>query len=553
MGLKIYWPAEDETVTFQVAYRLTNLATRWADVGELYWQYVPADEGSGQEWQNVTCIIHLPVPEGERVIPGENVRAWAHGPLDGELSFSGNDVVFFSPGVGSSEFLEARVTMPQGWLSEAPAKSEAHLDTVMAEEDQWAKDANAARLRARLAYWGFPILMIVLALASFGAAFGYVKGLFIKKEKSTFKEKYFRDVPTDDHPAVLGMLYHKSELTGTEFTATLMNLADRGLIDVDRVTHEEQGRFGRTKEVSEWRLTRVHVPVKKNAYAFAQTERGKEIDDAAMSFLFKTLAGNKSLDDRLRGAYGEPYVLQSFFEDVAHKAKDDYRKGYERWSGAVRSDYDTHKFTTCYPSSEIYPGLLGLADFALATILGFVGILLESQELLLTLGVILLFAAGIYCVMVNDEGPRIVYTRQAAELRDKLKALRRWLLDFTRLKEAIPTDVVLWNRLLVMATVLGVSEQVIKQLKVCAPELLENEGLDAYSWYGVEKAVPTVLGGAALAGAVAARPRSSGSTHSYSSSTLSSSRDSSSRGSGGGFSGGGGGGFSGGGGRGGAF
>ena len=52
---------------------------------------------------------------------------------------------------------------------------------------------------------------------------------------------------------------------------------------------------------------------------------------------------------------------------------------------------------------------------------------------------------------------------EALELQAKLKALRRWLKDFTRLGEAIPTDVVLWNQLLVMAVVLDVADEVIKQ------------------------------------------------------------------------------------------
>ena len=44
---------------------------------------------------------------------------------------------------------------------------------------------------------------------------------------------------------------------------------------------------------------------------------------------------------------------------------------------------------------------------------------------------------------------------EALELQAKLKALRRWLKDFTRLGEAIPTDVVLWNQLLVITIVLA--------------------------------------------------------------------------------------------------
>ena len=110
--LTLFWPAEDQAVTFQVSYQITNVSSRWADTAELYWQYVPADTNAEVEWTDVTATMHLPVPAGEAVEAGENVRAWAHGPLDGEVSFEGNDVVFFSPGVGTAEFLEARIAFP---------------------------------------------------------------------------------------------------------------------------------------------------------------------------------------------------------------------------------------------------------------------------------------------------------------------------------------------------------------------------------------------------------------------------------------------------------
>ena len=137
-------------------------------------------------------------------------------------------------------------------------------------------------------------------------------------------------------------------------------------------------------------------------------------------------------------------------------------------------------------------------------------------------------------------------SREAIELSAKLKALRNWLEDFTRLEEAWPRDVVLWDRLLVMAVVLGVSDKVIEQLRVAAPEMVSE--LDDYApsfwWcYHAPGSGPAPL---------SAFNAVSESAHSVSMAALAKSSDSSSGGGGGGFSSGGGGGFGGGGG-GGAF
>jgi uncharacterized membrane protein len=82
-------------------------------------------------------------------------------------------------------------------------------------------------------------------------------------------------------------------------------------------------------------------------------------------------------------------------------------------------------------------------------------------------------------------------SNNAIEIKAKMKALKRWLLDFTDLDEAVPQDVVLWNRLLVMAVVLGVSEQVIEKLGVAAPDVVDDPDFSpTYVWCGTGYGTP---------------------------------------------------------------
>ena len=487
--LKLYWPAQDRTVTFHVGYRMPGLVSRWADTAELYWQYVPADESSGAEWKNVTATVHLPVPAGEKVIPGENVRAWGHGPLDGEVSFVGVDVVFFSPGVGSAEYLEARIAFPDEWLADAPSLDKLRLDTILAEEDTWAQEANAQRRRARMIDYGIPGFMLLLAVATFLLALAHVKDFHpFKKEPTTrFADDYFRDVPSDDHPAVLGMLYHNGELTGAEFSATLMRLADEGRIALDAVWCMRKDKRGDLKRVRDWRL--MDWPAKGDARAstLGDVRAGSAIDGGAHAFLFETIAIHQGQEPGYIGPAGEAYVLASSFQKVAKEYPRQYDKGIRKWSDAVRSAYGDRGFESRKKSfgEGIYPGILGIFDFLAATVLGLAGCLLGAPSGLLAVAVILLFAAGIYCVWNNDERSEtlVTYSQEALELKAKLDALKRWLQDFTRLEEAIPTDVVLWNRLLVMATVLGVSKQVVAALRTRMPALFDDPGFVATTWY----------------------------------------------------------------------
>ena len=61
------------------------------------------------------------------------------------------------------------------------------------------------------------------------------------------------------------------------------------------------------------------------------------------------------------------------------------------------------------------------------------------------------------------------FTPEGAEVAARCKALKHWLEDFTRLKEAVPGDLVLWNKLLVMGAALGVSKEVLRQLAEAVP------------------------------------------------------------------------------------
>ena len=122
-------------------------------------------------------------------------------------------------------------------------------------------------------------------------------------------------------------------------------------------------------------------------------------------------------------------------------------------------------------------------------------------------------------------------SNNAIEIKAKMEDLRRWLLDFTNLDEAIPQDVALWNRLLVMAVVLGVSKRVMEKLGFAVPDILYDPDFSpTYIWCGAGS------GTSALATSMGAGLSMAFST------------TSSSSGSGDGFSGGGGGGDGGGGG-----
>ena len=524
--VKLYSSHDDERATFVIGYTDTNLAARYDDVSELYWKFV--SDGWDKESQNVTCTVHLPVPQGAKVEPAENVRAWGHGPLDASVGFEGNDVVYRVPGVGTSEFAEARITFPADWLSATTSRGGKVLQDVLAEEQAWADEANARRERARMMVYGGSAVGLVGAVACIVASiFSMVR--YRRTHKPHFDDKYFRDVPSNDHPAVLGALWRGGDVADEDFTATLMRLTDLGAVKLEQVTIEKKKSFGRIKREQDFRLSVLPQA--------ADMPLGS-IDRGALLTLFEDIGRfAKRYDDSAAGEV----IYFSEIEKVAKKHPERFDRTYKGWQAKVQTELSKrHFFKSDRPTGRALASLCCVLTVTLfmATIL----FMLLTEAWLVCVGLLLLEIVGfvlsvvaiVTCKSVSDE---------AIELRAKLEALRRWLKDFTRLKEAVPRDVVLWNRLLVMAVALGVADEVIKQLQVAMPELLEDPMMyRTYGWYSYGPH---------------GRPYQSfsnsyGTAHSVSAAALSSSSSSSGGGGGGGFSGGGGGGFGGGGG-GGAF
>lgn len=541
LQIKLYSAQSDTTAHFYVSYYADGIATRWSDTGELYWKFV--SDGWDVESQNVTCTIHLPVPSGESVVGGDNVRAWGHGPLDASLAFDGNDIVYTVPGVGSSEFAEARITFPASWISECPETSGEKLSSILAEEQKNADDANARRAAARAAMYGVTGICLAVAVAAIVAAL-IARRRYKATHTAKFDDKYFRDVPTGDHPVVLAMLATGEDPGPEGLTASLMRLTDEHVVQLDKVKLSKKKVLG-SKEVEDYRASLVG-PIPESALGTpAERESARHADVAAVNFLFRHLARKISRPNDPSYAGDEPALYFSVIKKYAKSAPEAYSDAYKSWQSSINAEY-LRRFSGNGSLKGAGRGvaiLLGSLSVLAAFLEVFVvGIMFEG-DILLALGVAAICGAcgALSLFLVSGKFFKDI-SASAIETKAKVLALKRWLQEFTRLDEAVPTDVILWNRLLVMAVALGVADKVIEQLKVVMPELLDDPSfMPVYSWYYMGHSgmgsPADVFGGAIHDASVAA---------------IANSVDASGSGGGGGFSSGGGGGFGGGGG-GGAF
>lgn len=518
--LKVYAPhADGDEATISITYSLTGAVMSWNDTAELYWKFV----GSG--WAEDSDDVQLSVSfagassSGVAASTGSdsaNLRAWGHGPLDGDVALDAGTpaVTYAVPTVNSDEFAEARIVFPTAWVPQlAPGNapngevdsSGNRLPVILSEEQTWADQANRAREAARQEAMVLGGVGIAASVCFFLAVV-IVKIAFGRKPKPLFQETYFRDVPSDDHPAVIAAFLKNKSVGNAALVSTIMKLTDDHIVSVSKTTSTTRTFFGGERQEDDY-LLRVPEDYEQRVK--------DDIDRAAI----KLYCGE--------GRY------EIAFQEMKKVAEDDPEGYSERWRSYTSVVRDRLESRDLVRSTGLAAGIGGSIVGGISLFLGII-FCAEAGWLVMIPVVAVLSTAGIVLSWTFKR-----FTPEGAELYARCRALKHWFEDFTRLHEAVPGDVVLWNKLLVFAVALGVSDQVLEDLAAATPTSYDNSFSDGYYpswwWYRRHEGMETPTSALTAANDVAI-------------STIAASSESSGGGFGGGFSGGGGGGVGGGGG-----
>ena len=83
-----------------------------------------------------------------------------------------------------------------------------------------------------------------------------------------------------------------------------------------------------------------------------------------------------------------------------------------------------------------------------------------------------------------------VFTQKGIDEREKWKAFKKYMEDFSLLKDKEVPALALWEKYLVFATAFGISDKVLKQLKVIYPEINDmNSAMYTYSYIHIMNSV----------------------------------------------------------------
>ena len=457
----VFTTSSAATQTVKLDYTYPQALKVHDDVAELYWKFV--SDAWEKTSSNVTCTVNLPVPTGTTP-SAEDIRAWAHGSLSGHVTNNADGVVTLNvDSVRSGEYAEARVTFPSTWMNSSVKSTAAYvqgsaLDSILAEEQKYADDANAKRSQSMFFAGLFiviPVLFIILTIVLF-LKFG-------KEYKPQFTGDYWRDVPDPDyHPAVVARNERWDKNSTSDISATIMHLHVNGFITVEQANREKKGVF-RTKTIEDFIITEVPNIAPPT----------DPIDVATMKFLFEEV---HSSVETSTGGRRQIYI--SDISNMAERNPETAKYSLDRWQAVLDGEvfkkdlFETTGATIASAYKGIAVVLIFLTVFAIAMGGGF----LDGDVLIYFLGgsFVMFVVALIFAIFSKTMNRR---SHHANEVHAKTKALKKWLCEFTTLDERPALDTKVWGEFMVYATILGVADKAMKQMKIAEPEIFEDDYL----------------------------------------------------------------------------
>ena len=449
LQLKIFSHSVSEIKTFIIKYKVNNVAVKYNDVAELYWKFMGAETQVKIKDFNVT----IKLPQKTTL---DNIKVFAHGPLSGNISkVDGQTVLLSVKELLPGNFVEARVLFPKEMLVNAANIKDQNIETVvLAEEEEWANEANNARTKAKVAVGlAFVIAFIQILMI----AYLYFK--YDKEPKTVFDGEYFRELPDKYTPAEMAVLWNFGEVKPRDITATLLDLVRKKYLKMEIRKVEKKGIF-RTSVEDETFIMKT-----ENTNLTGLTRHEEHI----ISWFINGIGD------------GSEVSLSQITESSKTKTgAESFKSEYDVWIEEVKIAAESYSF---FDKKANRGKIIGILVAVSGILYGTYTAIFHGN----IIGMVLVMSASIllfiYSLLIKRR------SKTGAEQYMMWRAFRKFLKDFSAIDKATMPSVVMWEYYLVYAVSLGVAQEVIKQLKlVLKEEDFNNPGLTfmygSYFGYG---------------------------------------------------------------------
>lgn len=473
-----YYQAQDTTKRFLLRYRIGNAVQRYSDVAQFYWQAV---EGDHAPVGRVRITVVPPQPSAALFKVFVHSRA-APGTID--LAADSSRATVTQTGIPETSFVEIRVFLdPAVFPQVPPSGGQDHTSLLVDERAQAERTLRAWRL----VQLGLALSALIIGGLILGFIWTYLR--YGKEPPSTYQGIYEREPPRELPPAVVPAIMTQGKVVRTElpkgFAATLLEAARLGYLEIEEV--EDKGILGTglLKDTDlVYRLTEKGKALLANGAAPgastgpARGERTLQpFEVAVLEAVFQRAGSGGVVNSDQIEAWGKRIV----------GTKSNFLRFIELWGPQLRGWFEQTFFKLDDPASERAKAVFIGVTIAVLVLVFFVGV-----------GISIFVAGPIGAVLIAMAARGLSRRTAEASLEvRKWEAFRRFMTDFSAMKDAGPQLLHLWEHYLVYATALGVADKLLNNLKLVSAEL--HQPLTSPRWYRSPSMARGMTGGMSMA------------------------------------------------------
>lgn len=477
---RIYNPSSKKK-SFYLEYKLENMAVLHNDIGEIGWTVFGSE--LTEDIDHLEVRVHVPQNK-------ELLRAWAHGPLRGEIKLVDEKTATFTiDSLDAQTAIDIRLAFDKEAIKNSTKTTNVDaLEKIISYETIKAEEANQEREQLRKEYESQAIYLVervektktrydyeeaeyavnhlyegnvkqellrrldivyskvlnkenqtkliytcLLTAWLVGLMFVLhrIYSKYDKEYESTFKGKYYRDFPKEYGPEIVGYLIHQN-INNNDLSAAIANLICKKIITCEQVGKDYQltyqGDFGDKTELE------------KLSYA----------DRELIQFLF---------DD-----YKVNQITLSQLKQRAKKRYQRFLERYTDWKNVAVQEAKAYNFYETSYSAKTLGSIYAIFGLFLA-ILAISTNLLKVYPAICMVLAIISFIYFLAYIKRSKEGNED-YTRWLG--------LKNFMEDFGRMDEKDLPELVLWEKYLVYAITLGCADKLAKTMQIKVQELEAN-------------------------------------------------------------------------------
>jgi len=460
----------EDTRKYKIEYKVQNAIAKYNDYAELYWQLLGADFEIPADKVNGTIILP------QNADSKEDIKVWGHiETLNGTIYVTDlNKIEFKVDGYNRNTMLEVRILFPTEMIISSTRTNDVDiLQTVIDEETKWAEEANARR-EARIATYTTVITIIGIILdIIFILTIIRANKNPIRHQKKFVPEQemeYYRDIPRKDAtPGEAVQLLNKittKELNydnlGKIFSAVLLNLKLKGYLEfeIDETKKDKEKISIRLEKKSNAEELNSE---EKEVYAFLdQSTLKKEERVLTLKELQKLIKSNPTKVEKLGKG-----MASSIHSSLISKELFDEKQEQEYTNSIV----------------VLILQIVFLIVFIICTVtitVEEIGLNQVIKSTLVTTGILGIISIAKKIGIIRKAN---VFTQKGVNEIESWKGLKKYMEDFSLLKEREVLEIEIWERFLVYATAFGIAEKVITQLKLAYPNFEQLTGSDYTMMY----------------------------------------------------------------------